>query len=119
MPDRERWPTSAAPVEWKWWTRANVILLVLFLGLGFVVSDARLAGVVIAVAGATQVYFGGLLLANRAGFADRVAEYYSHRPRLLGGYFPNTSARSQRLSGVVGLVGGFVAVMAGIWVATR
>jgi hypothetical protein len=98
----------------KWWNRLSLLCLALLLGLSLVTSSQRVGGLVVAVGGAIQIPFAIMLLANRRAFADRSAEYYAHRPLMLGGFFPNRSPAVQRAQGGAMLLLGVVLVIFGI-----
>jgi len=105
-----RWPMSAGPPELKWWNRLSLLWLLSVLVVGVLTTNQHLGGLLLVVGGLIQVAFGTMLLANRRGFAQRLAEYYAHRPLMLGGFFPNRIASVQRAQGAGMLFAGVVLV---------
>jgi hypothetical protein len=110
---------SSGPRELKWWNRLSVLWFVLLIGLGALTRDLRLGGIVLLVGGLIQAVFGAIVFANRRGLADRLAEYYAHRPRMLGGFFLNRLAGAQRAQGGAMLVAGVVLALLGIALMLR
>jgi hypothetical protein len=103
----------ASPRELTWWNRINLLLVAVFLGLGFLVRSQALAGILIGLLGATQAGFGWMLLTNRNRFADRLGEYAAGRPLLLGGL--SGRAGLNRVQGGALVVFGIVLIAIGIW----
>jgi hypothetical protein len=109
-----RWPMSAGPPELRWWNRLSLLWLFSFLVVGALTTNQHLGGLLLVVGGLIQIAFGAMLLGNRRGFAQRTAEYYSHRPLMLGGFFPNRIAWVQRAQGAAMLLAGVLLVGFGI-----
>lgn len=108
-----RWPTSAAPRELKWWNRVSVLWLVSLVLLGALTTNLRVGGLLLLLGGLAQIAFSTVVLVNRRGLADRLAEYYAHRPLMLGGFFLNRVAMLWRLQGGAMLLAGVVLAVLG------